>query len=152
MAAEARTYLRIRGVIEEAVAPGGVLFRQGDRSSAFYLVESGEVEMSLVPDEAEEGAAAIPVRRYGPGECFGASGVLPGDERRRNTATALSQATLKVIPHKHFQVLMKDNHFLKAGLHAKHVLSKKQEQKVTAGRGLDEDEEKDEIVLKQRRK
>ena len=60
MAAEARTYLRIRGVIEEAVAagqasvtelaPGGVLFRQGDRSSAFYLVESGEVEMSLVPD------------------------------------------------------------------------------------------------------
>jgi len=212
----------------------------------------------------------------------GASGVLPGDERRRNTATALSQTTLKVrvrvrvrvgvrvsdctqpdypqgppahapptlalsrslsltvdpdpysgpdhnpdpgpdpqvIPHKHFQVLMKDNHFLKvsggvlqyvsmsvgqfvsekvttgdtsctastyllppgraarqalavtlpltrrlctpsthrnptpnqAGLHAKHVLSKKQGQKVTAGRGLDEDEERDEIVLKQRRK
>jgi len=35
--------------------------------------------MSLVPDEAEEGGggAAIPVRRYGPGECFGASGVYP---------------------------------------------------------------------------
>ena len=45
------------------LAPGGVLFRQGDRSSAFYLVESGEIEMSLVPDDAEEGAAAIPVRR-----------------------------------------------------------------------------------------
>ena len=29
------------------LSPGGVLFRQGDRSSAFYLVESGEVEMSL---------------------------------------------------------------------------------------------------------
>eukprot|EP00964_Phaeocystis_antarctica_P022048 scaffold12228_cov57-Phaeocystis_antarctica.AAC.4 len=39
-----------------------------------------------------------------------------------------------------------------AGLHAKHVLSKKQGQKATAGRGLDEDEERDEIVLKQRRK
>ena len=74
-----------------------VLFRQGDRSSAFYLVEAGEVEMSLVPEEAEPGAAAIPVRRYGPGECFGASGVLPGDERRRNTATALSQARRKAI-------------------------------------------------------
>ena len=45
------------------LAPGGVLFRQGDRSSAFYLVESGEIEMSLVPDDAEEGDAAIPVRR-----------------------------------------------------------------------------------------
>ena len=64
----------------------------------------------------------------------------------------MPQARLKVIPHKHFQLLMKDNHFLKAGLHAKHVLSKKQEQKATAGRGLDEDEETDEIVLKQRRK
>ena len=42
------------------------------------------------------------------------------------------QATLKVIPHKHFQVLMKDNHFLKAGLHAKHVLSKKEALKVTS--------------------
>ena len=45
------------------LAPGGVLFRQGDRSSAFYLVDSGEIEMSLVPDDAEEGDAAIPVRR-----------------------------------------------------------------------------------------
>ena len=81
------------------LAPGGVLFRQGDRSSAFYLVESGEIEMSVVPDDAAEGDAAIPVRRYGPGESFGASGVLPGDERRRNTATALTQATLDPDPY-----------------------------------------------------
>ena len=76
------------------LAPGGVLFRQGDRSSAFYLVESGEIEMSVVPDDAAEGDAAIPVRRYGPGESFGASGVLPGDERRRNTLILTLTLTL----------------------------------------------------------
>ena len=57
--AEVRTQHRIRKAIDEAVEhgmasqkslkPGEVLFRQGDVSSAFYLIESGEVLMSMVP-------------------------------------------------------------------------------------------------------
>jgi len=69
---------------------------QGDRSGAFYLIERGEVQMTLTPagadnDEDEE-AVPIPVRKYKAGECFGASGLLPGDSVRRNTATAVGPA------------------------------------------------------------
>jgi len=104
-----------------------VLYRQGDRSRSFYLVEKGEIEMSLIPDadalDASDDAGsggggdgggsggsggqtlsrAIPVRSYTAGECFGASGLMQGDEFRRNTATAMTDVTLKVIPHKHFR-------------------------------------------------
>ena len=104
------------------LAPGQVLFRQGDRSSAFYLIESGEVQMSITPAK-EPGArddetppAPINVRQYKAGECFGASGLMAGDSNRRNTATALGHVTLKVIPHNHFRVLLRDDQFLKAGL------------------------------------
>ena len=64
----------------------------------------------------------IPVRRYQPGDCFGASGILPGDNFRRNTATAIGEVTLKAIPHSHFRVMLRDDKFLKAGLQANDVL------------------------------
>ena len=44
------------------------------------------------------------MRIYRAGECFGASGLLPGDSYRRDTATAMGAVTLKVIPHNHFKV------------------------------------------------
>ena len=93
-----------------------------------HIVEKGEIEMSLIPDADALDAAddagsggggdgggsggsggqtlsrAIPVRSYTAGECFGASGLMQGDEFRRNTATAMTDVTLKVIPHKHFRV------------------------------------------------
>lgn len=47
------------------------------------------------------------------GECFGASGLMPGDGTRRNTATALSEVTLKVIPHNHFRVMVRDDSYIK---------------------------------------
>jgi len=175
-AAEARTNRRVRKVLraaEEAgkaslltVPPGEVIFRQGDRSSAFYLIESGEVQMTLTPaeteDEAEEEAMPIPIRRYKPGECFGASGLLPGDGYRRNTATAVGAVTLKVIPHNHFRVMIKDDSFLKAGLQAAQVLHSKRQQAEQAGgtelakgvtiAGEIFDELEDEVVMKTMRK
>ena len=96
---------------------------------------------------------AIPVRSYTAGECFGASGLMQGDEFRRNTATAMTDVTLKVIPHKHFRVLLKDNHFLKAGLHATNVLRAKEEQAGSKRRAEGyNDEEDDEVVMRAKRR
>ena len=221
-----------------------MLYRQGDRSRSFYLVEKGEIEMSLIPDadalDASDNAGsggggdgggsggsggqtlsrAIPVRSYTAGECFGASGLMQGDEFRRNTATAMTDVTLKVIPHKHFRapawskwaswwrhswpsraplpasegvglpsalggrhsrseftgrpwpfrqsppkkrpylrrfdhpgVLLKDNHFLKAGLHATNVLRAKEEQAGSKRRAEGyNDEDDDEVVMRAKRR
>ena len=139
-AAVSRNNRRVRKVIRAAeeegkatmlkLKPGQVIFHQGDRSDAFYVVESGEVQMSLMPasdmqdgDEShDDSPEPIPVRRYQPGDCFGASGILPGDNFRRNTATAIGEVTLKAIPHSHFRVMLRDDKFLKAGLQANDVL------------------------------
>jgi CRP-like cAMP-binding protein len=143
-AAVNRNNLRVRKVIRAAeedgkatihkYKPGDVIFNQGDRSDAFYLVESGAVQMSLMPaidfGEADgtgsgEDLEPIPVRQYQPGDCFGASGLLPGDNVRRNTATAIGEVTLKAIPHNHFRVMLRDDKFLKAGIQANDVLYRK---------------------------
>lgn len=114
------------------VAPGQVIFSQGDRSNAFYLVQDGEVQMSLTPErdaDDDRAPALIPVRKYIAGDCFGASGLIEGAEGaeayRRNTATALTTVKLKIIPHKHFSVMLKDDAFLKAGLQATELYSNK---------------------------
>jgi len=159
-AAKARTHQRVRKAIRAAaddgkastvqLAPGDVIFRQGDRSGAFYLIERGEVQMSLRPDgedEDDESPQEIPVRKYGIGECFGASGLMAGDGTRRNTATALSEVTLKVIPHKHFRVMLRDDNFLKAGLQG----ASKLQHKMEANKKMF-DEMDDEVVLKSMRK
>ena len=87
--------------------------------------------MSLTPvaaegeDEPDEEPALIPVRQVKTGECFGASGLMPGDNYRRDTATAVGKVTLKVIPHNHFKVMLRDDQFLKAGLQANDTLHAK---------------------------
>jgi len=108
------------------------------------------VQMSLRPDgedEDDESPQEIPVRKYGIGECFGASGLMAGDGTRRNTATALSEVTLKVIPHKHFRVMLRDDNFLKAGLQG----ASKLQHKMEANKKMF-DEMDDEVVLKSMRK
>ena len=166
-AAEMRTNRRIKKILDAAakegdggnlvtLQPGEVIFKQGDRSSSFYVVEEGQVEMSVSPvvadDDGEEMPAPTPiaVRRYAAGDCFGASGMLEGDNFRRNTATAITPVTLKVIPHKRFKVMLRDDSFLQVGLQASSVLRQKKERGirgVTIASGLYDDQD-DEIVQK----
>ena len=67
-AAQMRTNQRIRNVVASAAdedlrvvsfAPGETIFRQGDPSDSFYVLESGEVEMSLVPPLHSVGGEVI---------------------------------------------------------------------------------------------
>jgi len=162
-AAENRNNRRVRKIISAAeeqgkasvleLRPGEVLFRQGDRAGAFYLVEKGEVQMTLTPatddNDDSEASEAIPIRKYHVGECFGASGLMPGDSYRRDTATAMGAVTLKVIPHKHFHVMLRDDKFLKAGLQASSVLHSKRRQ---AEELSQLDEQDDEVVQRAMRK
>jgi len=174
-AAVNRNNRRVRKVLKAAedagkaatvtLEAGQVLFRQGDRSSAFYLVESGAMQMSLTPAAEEPGAESppsVPTRQYTAGECFGASGVMPGDNYRRDTATAIGKVTLKVIPHHHFRVLLRDDQFLKSGLQANEVLHSKRQMAEAYGASSEarsellsseiDDELADEVVMKTMRK
>ena len=122
------------------------------------------MQMSLTPvaaegeDEPDEEPAFIPVRQVKTGECFGASGLMPGDNYRRDTATAVGKVTLKVIPHNHFKVMLRDDQFLKAGLQANDTLHAKKMLAGQFGREGNDlianeiyDELEDEVVKKMNR-
>ena len=59
-----------------ALAPGEVLFRQGDASDALYLVQSGRLA-ALV----RQGDAEVAVRTSGPGATIGEMGLFRGRQR-----------------------------------------------------------------------
>jgi CRP-like cAMP-binding protein len=150
-AAMTRNNRRVRKVVEAMdegkasslrLRPGEILFRQGDLAENFYLVISGEVQMTITPAteslDVESlsttiesrgggkggggGACSIPMRRSRAGECFGASGLMAEDNRRRYTATAVGEVELKAVPHTAFRVMLRDDGFLRAGLKATGVL------------------------------
>jgi CRP-like cAMP-binding protein len=68
------------------VAAGETIFRAGDPSDAVYLIEDGEIAISV--------GAGIEVARLHGGELFGESGVL---EARPRAATAVAKATTKLL-------------------------------------------------------
>lgn len=61
------------------------LYATGDEDEAMYLVEQGQVKISMASAEGKDCLLAI----YGPGEVFGES-CFNGDHRRCETATAMT--------------------------------------------------------------
>jgi CRP-like cAMP-binding protein len=72
------------------VEAGATIFRTGDASVAVFVIESGEVAITV-----GDATAPIEVARLGAGELFGESGVLES-RRRSATATAITAANLLV--------------------------------------------------------
>ena len=70
-------------------AQGATIFAQGDPSAAVYVIEHGEVAISV-----GQGRDAVEVARLHAGDLFGESGVLEG-RTRAATATALTPCTLR---------------------------------------------------------
>ena len=108
---------RSSDVVERKLQPGDVVFRQGEEGKHFFLVDAGKVQMSYT---AEDGRL-LPTRVHARGAVFGASGLLDGAEGadgapRRNTAVALEETTLKVVPHASFKKLMVANPLIQEGL------------------------------------
>jgi len=69
-------------------AQGATIFAQGDPSAAVYVIEHGEVAISV-----GQGRDAVEVARLHAGDLFGESGVLEG-RTRAATATALTPCTV----------------------------------------------------------
>ena len=88
-----------RGTVTEVeLAPGELLFEQGDPSDLVYVVEGGEIE--LVRERADGGEELLAPHR--PGEYFGELGPMFG-LRRSATARAAVQSSVLGLPLTEFR-------------------------------------------------
>ena len=91
----------VRAIMDEnAYAPGQVIFREGDRGEWLYIVTDGEVEVL----KSLPGHDAQPLRRLGPGECFGEI-ALVSDTARSATVRALSPTNVLAVDREAFQAM-----------------------------------------------
>lgn len=79
---------------------GEVIVRQGEPSSAFYVISKGEVEVVHDGDDGEQ-----VVDTMGPGNFFGEMGLLSG-EARAATVRALTEVELMVLDAEEFMSLL----------------------------------------------
>ena len=81
---------------ESSVKQGAVLFKEGDRGEALYVVLDGQVEVT------KRGAS---LAKLDPGSVLGEMSLLDGDTRSA-TATALSDVKYLIISNARFQKLL----------------------------------------------
>lgn len=86
--------------LEAEFARGEIIFREGERANAFYLILEGEVELI----SAERGQREV----VGSGRSFGLYAALTG-EPRRVTATALKLTFVIVMEAEEFYSLLSEN-------------------------------------------
>ena len=91
---------RALAVRREYFEPGQVVFREGDRGDWLYVITEGEVEV------LKDGGAAepTPLRRLGPGECFGEI-ALVSDRPRSATVRATCATNVLAVDREAFQAL-----------------------------------------------
>jgi NADH:ubiquinone reductase (H+-translocating) len=91
---------RAVGVRREYFEPGQIVFREGDRGDWLYIVAEGEVEVFK-----NDGAGApAPLRRLGPGECFGEI-ALVSDRPRSATVRAVCATRVLAVDREAFGAL-----------------------------------------------
>ena len=78
------------------MAPGDVIFREGDAGDCLYIVQSGRIEM-LIHDKV--------VDTCGPNEAFGFMSVID-HKARTSTARVSEQAEVSVINDRKFQFMV----------------------------------------------
>lgn len=72
-----------------SLAPGETLFTQGEAAEAFFILQSGEIEISVM----SAGGRKLALEIMTPGEIFGEIGLFAG--RRTASATALTPVRLR---------------------------------------------------------
>jgi CRP-like cAMP-binding protein len=80
---------------------GEVIFLRGDRAESMFIVDTGQVRLSIISAEGRE----ITLRHVGSGAAFGEIALLDGGLRTA-TAVANRAATLMVIPRAPFQLIV----------------------------------------------
>jgi len=85
---------------------GGVLFKQGEVGASIHIVRSGVLEVCR-----QEGAAARPFGRIGPGEYLGDISMMSG-EPHPVSAAALTPCEILELPRGALETLLTDDHAL----------------------------------------
>ena len=94
---------RLVGSLEEAqLVPRELLFKEDDESDGLYIVESGQVHLTIRTPAGER-----KVFEAGPGTHFGEVGLLLG--RRTCTATAQTAVKLWKLPRERFEELARES-------------------------------------------
>jgi CRP-like cAMP-binding protein/di/tricarboxylate transporter len=88
---------------EHSLAPGEVIFHQGDPGDGFYLIRSGTVEAVVT----EAGGTQVVTRLEAPAH-FG-EGALLTDEPRSSTVTAITPLVVWKLPRQRFETLLRDH-------------------------------------------
>ena len=91
-----------RAVEDQVVAPGTVIFRQGDLGDKFYLIRTGRVRVFR-----EDGGLETELSVLRAGDDFGEMALFM-DEPRSATVAALEGTRLMVLSKEQFQRILKD--------------------------------------------
>jgi CRP-like cAMP-binding protein len=89
VAANQDTAFRVRSTYERTLAPGDVVFAEGERDDHLYVIQSGEIELTR---EGSRGHRLV--ARLGPGDFFGELALVQG---RASTARAVAVAPTRVL-------------------------------------------------------
>jgi len=92
---------RAVSIRREHFEPGQAIFREGDHGDWLYIIEDGEVEVRKRVSGQEE----TPIRRLGPGDCFGEIALL-GDHVRTASTHSLTSANVLAIDRDACQALL----------------------------------------------
>ena len=98
---------KVRGARTITIAKHENLYICGEPGDTVYFIESGQVKLVMVSSEGRECIFAI----HGAGEVFGELS-LSGSGERVETATAMEETALKVIPAAQFFALLSQNRLL----------------------------------------
>jgi len=90
-----------RAVEDQVVAPGTVIFRQGDQGDKFYLIRTGSVRVFR-----EDGGLETELSVLRAGDDFGEMALFM-DEPRSATVAALEETRLMVLSKEQFQRILK---------------------------------------------
>jgi len=91
-----------RAVEDSVVAPGTVIFRQGDPGDKFYLIRTGSVRVFR-----EDGGLETELSVLRAGDDFGEMALFM-DEARSASVEALEETRLMVLSKEQFQRILKD--------------------------------------------
>jgi CRP/FNR family transcriptional regulator, cyclic AMP receptor protein len=96
------TAARVHTSYQRSLAPGEVVFDEGDPADRLYVIRSGEVELVR-----ENAARQRTVARLGPGDFFGELGVVLG-EKRTARAVAVSQTSVIALDRDTLEAMIVD--------------------------------------------
>jgi CRP/FNR family transcriptional regulator, cyclic AMP receptor protein len=85
-----------RAAVRLALAPGATLFTQGEAADAFYILDAGEIEISVL----SQGGRKLSLEIMTPGEIFGEIGLFAG--KRTASATAIGAVRLRRVGRSDF--------------------------------------------------